>query len=144
VKPFVASNIVRAACIARMASPPPAKTDPIAVVGAGIFGLSTAIYLALRGYSNVTVFDRQPYEQTLYNYLDGCDAASAGTSKCLLSRDTSPGAVANKWTVKISIRLFARDMAIEPNTRSFLSKPYENGIPGTPNFGAVARQFHQE
>lgn len=61
-----------------MSPPPPAKADPIVIVGAGIFGLSTAIHLALRGYSNVTVFDKQPYDKTLYSYLDGCDAASAG------------------------------------------------------------------
>ena len=36
---------------------PHAKTDPIITVGAGASGLSTAIHLAQRGYSNVTVFD---------------------------------------------------------------------------------------
>ena len=56
----------------------PEKTDAVNIVGAGIFGLSTAIHLAKRGYKAVTVFDRQPYEQTLYSYLDGCDGASAG------------------------------------------------------------------
>lgn len=133
----------RATYTAKMASSPPTKTDPIAIVGAGIFGLSTAIYLALRGYTNVTVFDRQPYEQTLYDYLDGCDAASAGKSKYLLVMDASPEVVANRGTVKTSTKLFARDMALKPNTKSFPRKPYVNGIPGTPNFGAVVRQFHQ-
>lgn len=61
-----------------MSSSPPFKTDAIAVIGAGIFGLSTALHLARRGYTNVTVFDKQPYEETLYSYLKGCDAASAG------------------------------------------------------------------
>lgn len=56
----------------------PAKSDAIIIVGAGIFGLSTAIHLAQRGYRNVTIFDRQPYEKTLYSYTQGCDAASAG------------------------------------------------------------------
>lgn len=56
----------------------PSKTDPIAIIGAGIFGLSTALHLARRVYSNVTVFDKKPYEKTLYSYLKGCDAASAG------------------------------------------------------------------
>jgi hypothetical protein len=60
-------------------STPPAKTDSIIIVGAGIFGLSTAIHLARRGYTNVTVFDKQPYEKTLYSYTAGCDAASAGS-----------------------------------------------------------------
>lgn len=57
---------------------PLAKEDPIIIVGAGIFGLSTAIHLAERGYTRVTLFDKQPYETTVYSYLKGSDAASAG------------------------------------------------------------------
>ncbi|KAF4473116.1 sarcosine oxidase [Fusarium albosuccineum] len=64
---------------------PPAKTDPIIIVGAGIFGLSTAIHLAWRGYTDVTVFDKQPYEKTLYSYTEGCDAASADINKIIRS-----------------------------------------------------------
>lgn len=60
-------------------SAPPSKTDPIVIVGAGIFGLSTSLHLARRGYKNVTVFDEQSYEKTLYSYTLGCDAASAGS-----------------------------------------------------------------
>lgn len=56
----------------------PAKKDPIIIVGAGAFGLSTALHLARRGYSDVTVFDKQPYDESLYSYFNGCDAASAG------------------------------------------------------------------
>lgn len=47
-----------------MSSKPLQKTDAIIVVGAGIFGLSTALHLGLRGYENVTVFDRQPYDES--------------------------------------------------------------------------------
>lgn len=43
-----------------------------------MFGLTTAIHLARRGYSKVQVLDKQPYRQTLYAYESGCDAASAG------------------------------------------------------------------
>jgi sarcosine oxidase/L-pipecolate oxidase len=57
------------------------KNMPINIVGAGIFGLSTALHLARRGYKNVTVFDKHPYDTTLYSYLNGCDAASAGLSR---------------------------------------------------------------
>ncbi|KAF7552684.1 hypothetical protein G7Z17_g4157 [Cylindrodendrum hubeiense] len=64
---------------------PPSKTDPVVIVGAGIFGLSTAIHLAQRGYTKVTVFDRQPYEKTLYSYTEGCDAASADINKIIRS-----------------------------------------------------------
>jgi len=55
------------------------KTAPILIVGAGVFGLSTALHLGQRGYSNVTVLDKQQYDETLYSYDNGCDAASAGS-----------------------------------------------------------------
>ncbi|KAL4940182.1 hypothetical protein BDV06DRAFT_224357 [Aspergillus oleicola] len=61
------------------------KRDPIIIVGAGIFGLSTALHLARRGYKDVTVFDKQPYDETLYSYLKGCDAASADLNKIIRS-----------------------------------------------------------
>ena len=57
---------------------PLTKDDAIIIVGAGIFGLSTALHLTRRGYKNVTVFDRQNYDEKLYSYQKGCDAASAG------------------------------------------------------------------
>ncbi|EXK79501.1 hypothetical protein FOQG_15892 [Fusarium oxysporum f. sp. raphani 54005] len=63
----------------------PTKSDAIIIVGAGIFGLSTAIHLAQRGYRNVNIFDRQPYEKTLYSYTQGCDAASADINKIIRS-----------------------------------------------------------
>lgn len=37
---------------------PVAKCDSILIVGAGVFGLSTALELASRGYKNITVLDR--------------------------------------------------------------------------------------
>ncbi|GKU17040.1 unnamed protein product [Fusarium langsethiae] len=37
---------------------PVAKNEPIIIVGAGVFGLSTALELKNRGYQNVTVLDR--------------------------------------------------------------------------------------
>ncbi|CAI6097337.1 unnamed protein product [Clonostachys chloroleuca] len=61
------------------------KPRQIIIVGAGIFGLSTAIHLARRGYTNIAVFDKQPYEKTLYSYLNGCDAASADINKIIRS-----------------------------------------------------------
>jgi sarcosine oxidase/L-pipecolate oxidase len=54
------------------------KSSPIVIVGAGVFGLSTAVNLAERGYKDVTVIDKQEYDSSLYSYDSGCDAASAG------------------------------------------------------------------
>lgn len=34
------------------------KSDPIAIIGGGAFGLSTALELSNQGYLNVTVFER--------------------------------------------------------------------------------------
>ena len=36
----------------------PVKQKPIVIVGAGVFGLSTAFHLLRRGYEDVTVLDR--------------------------------------------------------------------------------------
>jgi sarcosine oxidase / L-pipecolate oxidase len=53
-------------------------TDAIVIVGAGAFGLSTALHLALRGYKNVTVLDRHEYDNSGYDYRSGADSASSG------------------------------------------------------------------
>ncbi|BDD62822.1 hypothetical protein MAP00_007781 [Monascus purpureus] len=59
------------------------KESPIAIVGAGVFGLSSAIHLAKAGYKNITVFDQQPYHETQYDFDRGCDAASADCNKII-------------------------------------------------------------
>jgi sarcosine oxidase / L-pipecolate oxidase len=56
------------------------NTDRIIIIGAGAFGLSTSLHLALRGYKHVTVFDRHDYEVSQYDYRSGADSASSGTS----------------------------------------------------------------
>jgi sarcosine oxidase/L-pipecolate oxidase len=53
----------------------------VIIVGAGVFGLSTALHLAEAGYTNVTVFDYQPYDQTIYDPEQGCDSASSDINK---------------------------------------------------------------
>ena len=37
---------------------PPSKTQPILIIGAGVFGLTTALELSKRGYNNITILDR--------------------------------------------------------------------------------------
>lgn len=53
----------------------------VIIVGSGVFGLSTALWLARSGYKNVTVFDRCDFEKKYYNPADGCDGASADINK---------------------------------------------------------------
>jgi len=59
--------------------------DSIIIVGAGVFGLSTAIHLARRGYRNVTVYDRHSYDQSQFSYFKGADSASADINKIIRS-----------------------------------------------------------
>lgn len=61
----------------------PTKASKIIIVGAGVFGLSTAMHLSRRGYSNIHVFDKQPYDQNSYANSEGADAASADENKIL-------------------------------------------------------------
>ncbi|KAK1712075.1 FAD dependent oxidoreductase [Colletotrichum lupini] len=63
----------------------PNKDDAVIIVGAGIFGLSTALHLSRRGYKNVTVYDKQPYHESLYSYFKGADGASADMNKIIRS-----------------------------------------------------------
>lgn len=56
------------------------KSDRVVIIGAGVFGLSTSLHLALRGYKNVTVFDRHDFEVSKYDYRSGADSASSGAS----------------------------------------------------------------
>ncbi|KAJ5155578.1 hypothetical protein N7492_008381 [Penicillium capsulatum] len=53
----------------------------IIILGAGVFGLSTALWLARHGYKNITVFDRTAFDRNYYNPSDGCDGASADINK---------------------------------------------------------------
>ncbi|RFU29745.1 hypothetical protein B7463_g6601, partial [Scytalidium lignicola] len=59
------------------------KDSKIAIIGAGVFGLSTALHLARAGYTNVTIFDYQPYDENAYSTADGADAASADFNKVM-------------------------------------------------------------
>jgi len=118
-------------------STPPAKTDAIIIVGAGIFGLSTAIHLARRGYTNVTVFDKQPYEKTLYSYTEGCDAASAGSFWIIRIN------IAETDNAQTSTRSSAPHMGLKPSTKASAPKLSRLGIPGMQSLKLAARQSLQ-
>lgn len=59
------------------------KDARILIVGAGVFGLSTALHLTKRGYTNIHIFDLQPYDKNDYKCSEGCDAASADENKII-------------------------------------------------------------
>lgn len=53
----------------------------IIIVGGGVFGLSTSLWLARAGYKNITIYDRCPFDKNFYNPSNGCDGASADINK---------------------------------------------------------------
>lgn len=53
----------------------------VIIVGGGVSGLSTALWLARGGYRDITVFDRCPFDKNFYNPSNGCDGASADLNK---------------------------------------------------------------
>lgn len=57
------------------------QDSEIIIVGAGVFGLSTSLWLARSGYKNITVFDRCQFDKNNYDPLNGCDGASADINK---------------------------------------------------------------
>lgn len=59
------------------------KTQPILILGAGVFGLTSALHLARAGYTNIHLFDKQPFQFTNYSFAAGSDGASADENKIL-------------------------------------------------------------
>ncbi|KAM6510820.1 hypothetical protein FSOLCH5_011265 [Fusarium solani] len=53
----------------------------ILIVGGGVFGLSSALWLARGGYRNITIFDRCAFDKNGYDPSRGCDGASADINK---------------------------------------------------------------
>lgn len=57
------------------------QESKIIIVGGGVFGLSTALWLARDGYKDITIFDRCQFDKNFYNPSNGCDGASADLNK---------------------------------------------------------------
>lgn len=55
----------------------------IAIIGAGVFGLSTALHLVQRGYKNIHIFDRQPFDKNHYAEEAGAHGASCDLNKII-------------------------------------------------------------
>ncbi|KAI1373123.1 FAD dependent oxidoreductase [Hypoxylon crocopeplum] len=58
-------------------------SSKIIIVGSGVFGISTALWLARSGYTDVTVLDMQDTASTAYDPLSGVDSASADLNKII-------------------------------------------------------------
>lgn len=63
--------------------PPKGNDSRILIIGAGVFGLTTTLHLARRGYKDIHLFDPQPYHRNDYRCDAGCDAASADENKVI-------------------------------------------------------------
>lgn len=59
------------------------KNSKILIVGAGIFGLSTALHLAKCGYTDVHLFDSQAYDKNGYERSEGATAASVDENRVI-------------------------------------------------------------
>lgn len=57
------------------------KSDPIIIVGSGVYGLSSAYHLATLGYTNIKVFDKGEYDTNEFSPLKGADGASTDLNK---------------------------------------------------------------
>ncbi|GMM35303.1 hypothetical protein DASC09_026280 [Saccharomycopsis crataegensis] len=57
------------------------KDKKIAIIGSGVFGLSSAYHLAKKGYNHITVYDRGDYDNNQFSPLRGANGASTDISK---------------------------------------------------------------
>ncbi|KAI2627668.1 FAD dependent oxidoreductase [Hypoxylon sp. NC1633] len=62
---------------------PITPSSKIIIVGSGVFGITTALWLAESGYEDVTVLDMQDTAVTAYDPLAGVDSASADLNKII-------------------------------------------------------------
>ncbi|KAI0890851.1 FAD dependent oxidoreductase [Annulohypoxylon nitens] len=62
---------------------PISLSSKIVVVGSGVFGISTALWLARSGYEDVTVLDMQDTASAAYDPSSGVDSASADLNKII-------------------------------------------------------------
>lgn len=114
----------------------------VIIVGGGVFGLSTALWLARGGYKNVTIFDRCDFEKNHYNPSNGCDGASADINKIFRATYGSKSQyVMNSINLNLiaklgfssqDLALEARDIWLEWNKAIKNSDPSELPDPLTP------------
>ncbi|KAJ6171845.1 hypothetical protein N7470_000912 [Penicillium chermesinum] len=97
----------------------------VIIVGGGVFGLSTALWLARGGYKDVMIFDRCDFEKDLYNPSSNCDGASADINKIFR-------ATYGQQTHSQDLALEARNIWLQWNKEIRQSSPSELPEPLTP------------
>ncbi|KZF20373.1 sarcosine oxidase [Xylona heveae TC161] len=63
----------------------------ILIIGAGVFGLSTALHLLENGYRDVSILDAQQFDKSNYSPYNGADSASSDTRKVIRAAYGSKG-----------------------------------------------------
>lgn len=57
------------------------EDSKINIIGGGVFGLSTAMWLARSDYRDITIFDRCALDKNFYDPSNHCYGASADINK---------------------------------------------------------------
>lgn len=86
----------------------------IVIVGGGVFGLSTALWLARDGYRDVTIFDRCDFNETCYDPANGADGASSDINKVFrMAYGDQPRCVHSSFQGRTNIPGSYQNLAIE-------------------------------
>lgn len=85
---------------------PPSKTDPILILGGGTWGLSTALHLARRNYTSITVLDSHPIPSAISAGNDINKIAEEGE---LANLDRSKGNYAMEYCRALGTRGWRED-----------------------------------
>lgn len=81
--PTISSHLISTYLHSTNAMAPISHSSKIVVVGSGVFGISTALWLARSGYEDVTVLDMQDTASAAYDPSSGVDSASADLNKII-------------------------------------------------------------
>lgn len=109
--------------------PPPSKKDKVIIVGAGVYGLSTALSFLKDGFEDVHLFDKNDYTSQSYSWFKGCDSASSDMNKIFRS------SYGDKTHYQ-KMSLASRDIFLEWN-RMIAEEGFEGGEPVYINSGNV-------
>ena len=119
----------------------------IAVIGAGIAGITTAYYLAKKGYK-VTVIDQEPYPAMRTSYANGGQVSVSNSEVWTTWSNVIKGA---KWVLKKDAPLLIRP-SLDLDKAAWLAKflyhtannDYARNTASTIHMGIESRRLYQE